>query len=544
MEILGTVTSVFELCRITKDLLETFANAGQDVTQLKYERNLTELLCVTLQALIDKDPNMQHRANGTKALLMKSFRDTMEGIKSTLKLLEKKLRKLSVNADDNIIAKTRLGIYWVLNEGNFKDLLESLRNQRLMMNSFVGLYNAGQTLDVKSMLGNIPPSTPMRSGEIDPGYAEDLLKAVKGGQLDSVESVLARNGDINVALEGGDRAVHIAARKGSLPILERLLTLSADVHVSNNVRDTPLHAALKAGRIETAMALLLRGASWKSLNNDGFSPLHLAVLHSTSPVVHYLLDRGADTGLLDLKSRTPLKLAWHPLGKDGKKGTVDIDIMRALVGHGASPTPTDERGRTLVHLAVKEKRPDFVRLLASKSADMNAKTNDKSTPLHVSITSDDLPMTRLLLDLGANPNEKTVHGGSPLMFAARGGSLPMMRLLLDRGAQKFYKTPQETNAFLWACYGGHITCASFLLGCGYGPSKRAAADFTALHYAAARGHMEVVRWLLELGVNKSITSKNVRVPFKASGTAAEVARAHGHSKVAEVIETFVDEQTY
>ncbi|KAJ0388508.1 hypothetical protein COL922a_000314 [Colletotrichum nupharicola] len=504
MEILGTVTSVFELCRITKDLLETFANAGQDVTQLKYERNLTELLCVTLQALIDKDPNMHHRANGNKALLMKSFRDTMEGIKSTLKLLEKKLRKLSVNADDNIIAKTRLGIYWVLNEGNFKDLLESLRNQRLMMNSFVGLYNAGQTLDVKSMLGNIPPSTPMRSGEIDPGYAEDLLKAVKGGQLDSVESVLARNGDINVALEGGDHAVHIAARKGSLPILERLLTLGADVHVSNNVRDTPLHAALKAGRIETAMALLLRGASCKSLNNDGLAPL----------------------------------------GKDGKKGTVDIDIMRALVGHGASPTPTDERGRTLVHLAVKEKRPDFVRLLASKSADMNAKTNDKSTPLHVSITSDDLPMTRLLLDLGANPNEKTVHGGSPLMFAARGGSLPMMRLLLDRGAQKFYKTPQATNAFLWACYGGHITCASFLLGCGYRPSKRAAADFTALHYAAARGHMEVVRWLLELGVNKSIKSKNVRVPFKASGTAAEIARAHGHSKVAEVIETFVDEQTY
>ncbi|KAK2769325.1 ankyrin unc44 [Colletotrichum kahawae] len=375
-------------------------------------------------------------------------------------------------------------------------------------------------------------------------YAQDLLKAVKTNDLSVMEEVLSRKGPINVALEDGDRAVHIAARGGFLPILERLLSLGADVHISNNVQDTPLYAALKAGQTETAMALLLQGAGWKGLNDDGFNALHLAALHSANLVVRYLLSRGADPRQQDLKGRTPLQLAWHPLGKDGRKGTVDIDVMLALIDHGASPTPTDERGRTLVHLAVKEKRPDFVKRLHDVKADMNAKTNDKSTPLHISITSNDLPMTRLLLDLGANPNEKSVHSGSPLMFAAQKGSLPTMRLLLDRGAQKFYNTPQETNAFTWACNGGHLTCASFLLGCGYGPSKRAAGDFTALHYAAGRGHMDVVKWLLELGVNKNIRSKNVRVPFKVSGTAAEVARAHGHSEVADVIEAFVDEQAY
>ncbi|KAI8174504.1 Ankyrin-2 [Colletotrichum sp. SAR 10_75] len=556
MDAIGTVTSAIELCKITKDLIEKYANAGQDVTQLRAERNWTERLCVALKELILKNPNMERDTNSSDVELLGSFIDTATDIESTLQILEKKLRGVNIDASDKVWQKTYIRAYWVFNEGFFKDTMQSLRNQREMMNSVVMALNLRQSLHVTGILKPPRSSSPMppkddlkpyhkKPGERDSrSYAEDLLKAVKSDSYNTVKEVLARKGPINVALENGDRAVHIAAREGFLSILERLLALGADVHIANNVQDTPLYAALKAGQTETAMALLLQGAGWKDLNDDGFNALHLAVLHSANVVVRYLLRKGADPTQPDSKGRTPVKLAWHPLGKNGKKGTVDIDIMRALVDHGASPTPTDERGRTLVHLAVKEKRPGFVRLLDSKSADMNAKANDKSTPLQISINSNNLPMTRLLLELGANANGKSAHSGSPLMFAAQRGSLPIMRLLLDRGAQKFYNTPQETNAFIWACNGGHISCASFLLGCGYWPHKRAAGDYTALHYAAGKGHMEVVKWLLQLGVDKNIRTKIARVPFKVAGTAAELARAHGHIKVAEVIEAFVEEQVY
>src|SRR3989338_1251281 len=67
-------------------------------------------------------------------------------------------------------------------------------------------------------------------------------------------------------------------------------------------------------------------------------------------------------------------------------------------------------------------------------ADVNAKSNDGTTPLHFATLSGHKDIAELLISRGADINAMEKHGGTPLYFAAVWGNKDLAELLIAKGA--------------------------------------------------------------------------------------------------------------
>jgi ankyrin repeat protein len=73
---------------------------------------------------------------------------------------------------------------------------------------------------------------------------------------------------------------------------------------------------------------------------------------------------------------------------------------------------------TLLHMVALDKGSVVIaKLLVSKGANVNTKTNDGATPLHVAAAAGNVEVTKLLVSKGANVNAKTNDGQTPLAIA-------------------------------------------------------------------------------------------------------------------------------
>ncbi|KAK1600670.1 ankyrin repeat-containing domain protein [Colletotrichum navitas] len=694
MEFIGAITSVIDLFVVVhqiQGLCDRYRNTPRAVRDIIDECEWTKALCFSLKDQLLRTPDALQHGGKTMSppgaqqktpghTLLWCFEKSMQGIRETLEELEEEATKLQSKKNSLMGKWDKTKFLW--KEDFFKDAVQNVKDQRDMvaivmsgiqlhntnaigndLQRLIAMLETGQTPVSKSEppVDQLqPPPQAIKKSKSDTQIkksgtrlAKDLYTAVRSGRLVDVEPILSQGVSVDVTLgDGGDRAVHIAAREGFLPILDRLLAYGADVDIQNVWQETPLHQALQRGQTPTSLTLLSNGASWTITNDKGVTALHSAAKNSTYLLVQYLLDRGADPNVRDKQGQTPLFMACHPVDKNGKKSKVDVKVIRALMEQGADPiiigakksgsTPVHElamsgnaeeleivakaaksvnlplvgdcegatplhlavrnnhpeavdvlirlganvdavqtskdgavptslwqagwnknldiaaklleagadpnsRGKdkaTVLHLAVTRHWPEMVRLLARHNADLNAQVADKRRPLHAAVLQKDLSMLRLLLELGARVDSKGAHSATALMEAAQYGLLPMILLLIEHGADWSYTTPQGSDAFLWACSGGHVRSASFLLGRGRDLHKMASGDYTALHYAARTGRLACAKWLLELGIDKSIRSTTARALFKAKGTAAEVARAHGAVDVAEFIEKYEAEAAY
>ncbi|OLN82854.1 Ankyrin-2 [Colletotrichum chlorophyti] len=412
-----------------------------------------------------------------------------------------------------------------------------------------------------------------------------LHQALQCAQTPTALTLLANGASWSITDATGATALHIAAEKSAYLVVQYLLDRGADPNVRDNLGRTPLfqacHPLDKEGKkskvVLKVIRALVQGGAEPTIGaqSSGSTPVHELAMTGMARELE-VAARGIKSVDLPLegscKGTTPLHLAVRnnhreaaeiliKLGANvnakqtSKGGTVptalwqaawnkNFDMATKLLESGADPKVTGKDDATVLHLVVAKRWPEWAKLLVRFKADVNAQAADKNTPLHFAVSSKDTAMTRVLLDIGAKPDVAGPNSATPFMYAAQAGSLPLIRLLLERGAEWSYRTPQGTDAFIWACGGGHIACASFLLGCGHDLHTKSTGNYTALHYAARKGNMECVRWLLELGVDKSIRATKLRVPFKAVGTAAEVAKAHGADDVAAFIDKYAGDIRY
>lgn len=62
---------------------------------------------------------------------------------------------------------------------------------------------------------------------------------------------------------------------------------------------------------------------------------------------------------------------------------------------------TDSQGKTLLHLAAKERDTALLEYLLNKGLDVHAKTADLDTPLHLAVFNNDIPSAEVLFFNGA-----------------------------------------------------------------------------------------------------------------------------------------------
>jgi hypothetical protein len=158
-------------------------------------------------------------------------------------------------------------------------------------------------------------------------------------------------------------------------------------------------------------------------------PLTEAVRLGDEKAVMAELDRGADPRVQD---REGCPLLMFCVGY----GYANINIMRALLAHGADVNARTHDGQTALMHAVGpgsgRTGAEAIKLLLDAGAKLDLQTNFGYTALMYAEPRAEY--LRLLLQKGADPNLRCGTGDTALMNAVRARNKDSVKLLLDKGA--------------------------------------------------------------------------------------------------------------
>ena len=177
----------------------------------------------------------------------------------------------------------------------------------------------------------------------------------------------------------GYTPLHIAAAGGKSQMVRLLLLKGADKDVWGTGGHTPLSLAASLGRQAATLALLAAGADVSRVQNDEWkaSVLHVAAQRGDVDIMRAVIEHGADVNAVDTIQRTPLNYA----AKSNNVGAIDI-----LVEAGAILEVSEISGNTPLSYAAFYIQPDALLALLKHGAHVNALNNDGQTPLHVAAT--------------------------------------------------------------------------------------------------------------------------------------------------------------
>ena len=119
-----------------------------------------------------------------------------------------------------------------------------------------------------------------------------------------------------------------------------------------------------------------------------------------------------------------------------RKLVSEREVLDFLDGDANSVRLRDPKGNTALHIAAGAWGHDeFVELLISRGADVNARNERGDTPLCMATDDRNIAKARSLISHGADPNLKGSEGDTPLHRAAEWGNPQVVELLLASGAE-------------------------------------------------------------------------------------------------------------
>ncbi|WP_342637934.1 ankyrin repeat domain-containing protein [Orientia tsutsugamushi] len=224
------------------------------------------------------------------------------------------------------------------------------------------------------------------------GLLHDLYRAVKHGNIDDVERILAQDASLinsihNVVyvqdglyLTVNGAVLHISVLHKDINMVGFLLKKGADVNLENGYGITSLHYAITHGYDENMVMLLLdSGANVNVQNFEGITPLHYVITPSYSNIdrIELLVSRGGDINVQKNNGRTVL----HDAAECGQK-----DIVEWLLSRNANALLRDNSGKIPAHVAAKYGYKDVMELLLDRDHNViNLQDNHGQTILHLAV---------------------------------------------------------------------------------------------------------------------------------------------------------------
>jgi ankyrin repeat protein len=280
---------------------------------------------------------------------------------------------------------------------------------------------------------------------------EELIKAIREGQIDAARALVKQRVDVNAPQGDGATPLHWAVNRDDAAIADLLIGAGARVDVANDTGVTPLYLACVNRNAAMVDKLLAAGANANAALLNGETVLMMCARAGAAAAVKSLLVRGADVN------------AKEPL-----------------------------HSQTALMWAVAQKRPEVVKVLLETGANIHARS--RSFPQVVTAEETQRAGREEL-------NYTVLRGGSTaLLFAARVGDVESARMLLDAGANVNDALPDGAPALTVAAHSGQGATAMLLLERGADPNA-ATIGYAALHAAVLRGDHELVKALLKHGAN-------------------------------------------
>ncbi|XP_036794516.1 caskin-2-like isoform X7 [Oncorhynchus mykiss] len=278
------------------------------------------------------------------------------------------------------------------------------------------------------------------------GKEQDLLQAVKTGDLPSTQKLLAKlkasrnkllgsTKRLNVNYQDGDgfSALHHAALTGTTDLLSVLLEAQATVDIKDRNGMRPLHYAAWQGKADSVLMLLRAGAGVNGVSQDGHIPLHLAAQYGHYDVSEMLLQHQSNPCLINKTKKTPLDLACEFGRVKVAQLLLSSNMVVALL-EGNSKEPADSGFNTPLHLAARNGHKDIIRLLLKAGIDIN-RTTKAGTALHEAALYGKTEVVRQLLEAGIDVNIRNTYNQTALdivnQFTTSHASKDIKQLLRD-----------------------------------------------------------------------------------------------------------------
>jgi TPR repeat protein len=171
-------------------------------------------------------------------------------------------------------------------------------------------------------------------------------------------------------------------------------------------------------------------------------------------------------------------------------------------------------GETLLHAAVRNGDLEIIKSLIDKKLDVNATSNNLSTPLTLAIEKGDVTVAKLLLKNSANINLKFKNDSTPLQLAVLKGNREMVELLLNNNADPNTLSSKRTTPLIVAVTSGREDLTDILLPKVSDLNLAGANHMTALHFAVLSGHSKMVEKLVaQKGINLNSVDSGGNTPL-------------------------------
>ncbi|XP_068897873.1 serine/threonine-protein phosphatase 6 regulatory ankyrin repeat subunit B isoform X1 [Tenebrio molitor] len=303
---------------------------------------------------------------------------------------------------------------------------------------------------------------------------------------------------------------------------------------------TPLMYAVKDNRTSLLDKLIDLGSDVGARNNDNYNVLHISAMYSREDVVKLLLTkRGVDpystggsrnqTAVHLVASRQTgtataiLRALLQAAGKDIRlkpDGRGKIPLLLAVEAGNQSmcrellSAQTAEQvkaaaanGDTALHLAVRRKDIDMVRILVDYGTSVDIRNGEGQTPLHIAAAEGDEVLVKYFYGVRASANVIDNQDRTPMHLAAEYGHANIIELLADKfKASIFERTKDGSTLMHIAALYGHADCATMLFKKGvylHMPNKDGAR---CIHTAARYGHVGLINTLLQKGEQVDVTT--------------------------------------
>lgn len=260
---------------------------------------------------------------------------------------------------------------------------------------------------------------------------------------------------------------------------------------------TALLFAARDGQMDAARALVEAGADVNDVGaGEKLTPMVMAISNGHYDLAKYLLDHGADPKLASDSGLTALyatidmqwaPYAWYPQPITAQEKTSYLDLMKALLEHGADPN-------------ARIKKKIWFRALPDDSGWVDTAG---ATAFWRAAQSDDLAAMRLLVEHGANPWIATKEGDTPLMVAVGLG-----------WALNFSRSAPDS----W------MAAAKYCIDLDADVNAVDDKGYTALDGASFRGDNAMIEFLVKSGAKVDIKSKK-------GDTAADFANGPFHHSI-------------
>ena len=205
--------------------------------------------------------------------------------------------------------------------------------------------------------------------------------------------------------------------------------------------------AIKAGELERVKDMVSATPSLVNARGDGGSAILTAVYHRRKEIVNLLVARGAELTLFEACAAGELERVERLVAEK----TVDINAQ-------------SDDGWTPLHLAAFFGHAKVVELLLAHGADTAPRSTNPNanTPLHAALAANQKMVAGLLIGHGADVNAADGGGWRPLHLAAANNNLDALKTLIAQGADVGATNREGLTAVQLAEQKGHREAVAFL----------------------------------------------------------------------------------